>query len=78
MTDLEKWKKFLDEMKIKYVESEDVSLTFNDDYTDYTEEQVINLLIDYSHMSTCTYLAGLNIVFNKNDNSFRNFCPSGE
>lgn len=68
LTDLEKWKKHLDEMGIKYKE----------EINKYDpSQQYIDIEIDEMHFDQSLYSASLNLQFDIQGN-FMFFSPSGE
>ena len=77
MSDLEKWKKFLDEMGIKYEEDETTENIFDDNGKIIDRIPEIDIRIDDSYHYSRVYCPSLTITFNI-DGSFKYFYPSGE
>lgn len=75
MTDLEKWKTFLDQMNIKYQIKKDVCSVFNNEYTSYVDIVEIILEIDKSYLSS-NYPALY--IFFAEDGAFKHFTTLGD
>ena len=76
MTDLEKWKNFLDQMNIKYKVENYNDTIFNDDYTSYEDILIIALVVDRTQLES-NYHPYLSINFTT-DGAFNKFTTLGE
>lgn len=79
LTDLEKWKKFLDEMGIKYKEQTSNSFEYegDPDYSEIIEFNSIELEVDQHQLEQIHRGNGLYIVFDETG-KFKYFEPYGE
>lgn len=78
MTDLEKWKKFLDEMNIKYEQYDSYEYEDPKDADKNSIIPTVNIFIDQMHMDNTIYNPNIAITFKAEDMSFMFFNPSGE